>query len=56
MTFGPRWTPTKNLFVRPNLRCDWFSGIAANPGGLLPFDDGLRNNQLIFGCDLGFVY
>lgn len=56
VTVGPRWTPTKNLFVRPNLRCDWFSGTAANPGGLLPFDDGLRNNQLIVGCDLGFVY
>jgi hypothetical protein len=56
VTVGPKWTPTKNLFVRPNLRCDWFSGTAANPGGLKPFDDGLRNNQLIVGCDVGLVY
>ncbi len=51
ITVGPKWTPTKNFMVRPNLRFDWFDGEIDNAGGLKPFDDGLKNAQTILGTD-----
>jgi hypothetical protein len=54
ITMGPKWTPTKNIIVRPNLRFDWFSGGIdknLNPGKLAPFDNGTKNAQTIFGTD-----
>jgi hypothetical protein len=56
LTFGPKFTPTPHLFIRPNARFDWFQGTAANPGNLLPFDDGKSNNQFILGFDVGLLY
>ncbi|MSR58713.1 MAG: hypothetical protein EXS05_13850 [Planctomycetaceae bacterium] len=56
LTVGPKWTPNPNLFVRPNLRADWFQGTAANPGHLQPFNDGQQTNQLIVGLDVGILY
>lgn len=54
ITMGPKWTPTKNFMVRPNLRFDWFDGTIdkyTNPGKLKPFDDGLKNAQTLFVTD-----
>jgi Putative beta-barrel porin-2, OmpL-like. bbp2 len=56
LTFGPKWTPTKSLFIRPNVRFDWFDGIASNPGSLQPFGNGNRKNQVLIGADVGLLY
>lgn len=56
ITLGPKWTPTKNFMVRPNLRFDWFDGEIDNPGKLKPYDDGLKNAQTIFGTDFVITY
>jgi len=61
MTMGPKWQIHKNLFLRPNLRFDWFNGVSANtngPGGrpLLPFGDGNKNYQGILRTDLVVTY
>lgn len=56
LTFGPKWTPTKSLFVRPNVKFDWFDGTAANVGALQPFGNGQRVNQILIGADLGILY
>ncbi|MGV3607872.1 MAG: outer membrane beta-barrel protein [Planctomycetaceae bacterium] len=55
VTVGPKWSPYKNLFVRPNLRFDWFDGTspAAN---LRPYDAGNSNRQVIFGTDLVWTF
>jgi hypothetical protein len=49
------------MFLRPNLRFDWFDGTAVNtngPGGrpLLPFGDGNKNCQGILATDLVIVF
>lgn len=56
ITLGPKWTPTKNILIRPNLRFDWFDGEIDNPGKLKPFDDGLKNAQTIFGTDFSILF
>jgi hypothetical protein len=62
ITFGPRITPRKNLFIRPNLRFDWFSGDALNGpgnttvGAALPFVDGRRSQQAILATDIGILF
>ena len=59
VTMGPRWTPTKNIMLRPNLRFDWFDGgfdKNTNPGKLKPFDDGLKNAQTILATDLVITF
>jgi len=55
VTMGPKWSPYKNLFVRPNVRFDWFDGTspAAN---LRPYDDGNKNQQVIFGTDVVWTF
>ncbi len=50
-TMGPRWTPLPNVTVRPNFRCDWYSG-QPNQQGLRPFQNGLSNFQQILGTDV----
>ena len=55
-TVGPRWSPTKNLYVRPNLRFDWYSGDNLNPDQSQPFGDGDKSSQAILGTDVGFTY
>jgi hypothetical protein len=60
ITVGPRWQPRENLFVRPNLRFDWFDGdvdtTKGNAAGLRPFDDGNKDFQTIFGTDVYFTF
>lgn len=57
-TLGPKWYPTasKNCFIRPNLRIDWFDGDVLNPGGLKPYDDGTKNYQTLFITDLAILF
>jgi hypothetical protein len=45
------WKPNGNWIIRPELRYDWFDGVAANTDGSLPFGNGDRTDQLYGGCD-----
>ena len=59
VTMGPKWTPTKNFMVRPNLRFDWFQGKIdenTNPGKLKPYADGLKNAQTLFVTDFVITF
>lgn len=59
VTVGPKWTPTKNLMIRPNLRFDWFSGNIdkfTNPGKLAPYGNGLKNAQTILATDFVILF
>lgn len=60
-TWGPKWQFHKNMFLRPNMRWDYFNGTAHNangPGGtpLLPYDNGRKNYQGILATDLCIVF
>jgi hypothetical protein len=56
VTVGPKWMPTKNLYIRPNLRFDWYSGESLNPDQSKPFGDGNKSGQALLATDVGFVY
>jgi hypothetical protein len=49
VTFGVNWSPRERLVIRPEVRYDWFNGLAA--AGQLPFDDGNSTDQLSGGLD-----
>jgi hypothetical protein len=51
LTAGMNWTPHANLTVRPEVRYDWYDGLSA-PTGDLPFDDGSRTDQFLYGVDV----
>jgi hypothetical protein len=50
-TTGLNWRPQANFVVRPELRCDWYSGTVNNQGQL-PFGDGRHSEQLTFATDI----
>jgi hypothetical protein len=54
LTVGPKWTPSPNVIIRPNLRWDWFDGISPVVGADFnrPFDDGTKNWQVLANIDL----
>lgn len=58
ITIGPKWFPTasKNVFIRPNFRFDWFQGSVNNPDGLKPYDDGGKNYQTLFVTDVVLLF
>ena len=49
VTAGLNWHPNGNLVVRPELRWDWYDGLAGPTG--LPFDGGNADDQLTAGID-----
>ena len=51
LTFGLNYRPNLNLVIRPELRCDWYSG-STNLAGQLPFGDGTRSQQLLLATDM----
>jgi len=53
-TWGPKWQFHKNMFLRPNMRWDYFNGVATT--GLLPFGDGNKRYQGILATDLVIVF
>ena len=55
ITMGPKWSITPNMYVRPNLRLDYYDG-SANAGGLLPYGSGHKSSQGILGTDFGITY
>ncbi len=54
-TMGPKWQFHKNMFLRPNMRWDYFDGNP-NAAGLLPFADGNHHWQGILGTDLAITF
>jgi hypothetical protein len=50
VSLGLNWTPHANLIVRPEVRYDWYDGLA-NDAGQLPFADGNRGSQWMYGLD-----
>lgn len=51
LTLGLNWKPKSNIFVRPEVRWDWYDGTT-NVAGLLPFDAGNSDNQFTFATDV----
>lgn len=68
VTMGPRWYPTgkPNLFVRPNVRFDWYDGIINNDAQLFntagavsnskPYGNGDMNYQCLFVTDVCWLF
>jgi len=50
MMAGPSWTPHNNVVVRPAIVYDWYQGPGA--GGLQPYDDGTKKDQLLLNLDV----
>jgi hypothetical protein len=50
-TTGLNWRPHPNCVIRPEIRCDWYSGTP-NIQDQLPFGDGRRSEQLTFATDM----
>lgn len=57
MTVGLNWKPQDNMWIRPELRWDWYNGDP-NPNGPYPypFDDGTKTAQFTFGCDFVMTF
>jgi Putative beta-barrel porin-2, OmpL-like. bbp2 len=57
INFGPQWRPngSQNLLIRPNLRWDWYGG-STNGAGQLPYDNGTKAQQFIWGTDVVILY
>lgn len=63
VTFGPKWQPQKNFFVRVNGRYDYFDGTALNAttgtasgAAALPFNDGNKKDQFVVGLDAALLF
>ncbi len=54
LTAGLNWRPQANVTVRPELRYDWFNGVAA--AGNQPFNNGNSTDQFSGGFDVIFTY
>ncbi len=50
VTAGLSWRPNGNVIVRPELRWDWYDGLAGPTG--LPFDGGNDDDQFTAAIDL----
>lgn len=63
-SFGPKWMPAKNFFVRLNGRYDYFDGTSINRvmgstttgGASLPFGDGDSRHQFVVGLDAALLF
>lgn len=53
---GPKYQLNPNMFVRSQVRFDWYDGQANNAGNLKPFDNGERNSQFIWASDLVITF
>lgn len=53
LSLGLNWKPKANVYVRPEVRWDWYDG-RPNPAGpyALPFDDGNSRRQFTLATDL----
>ena len=51
LTLGLNWKPKSNIFVRPEVRWDWYDGTT-NANALLPFDAGNSSSQFTLATDV----
>lgn len=51
VTFGATYKPYQNFRLRPEIRFDWFDGIAVDGSGSQPFNDQRDQFQTTFGID-----
>jgi hypothetical protein len=55
ITAGLNYKPNGNLAIRPEVRWDWYNGVAnagsTNPPVTSPFNSGTSNSQFTFGVD-----
>ena len=57
LTMGPRYQFNKNMYIRPNLRFDYYDGPNSSvTAGALPFGAGTDRGQCILGTDFGITY
>ena len=60
-TVGPKWHPTgnPNLFIRPNLRYDFYTGGTdsfLNGGRVMPYDSGTKMSQGLLVTDVCWIF
>ena len=51
LTLGLNWKPKANIFIRPEVRWDWYDGTT-NAAAQLPFDAGNSSSQFTLATDL----
>lgn len=57
LSLGLNWKPKPNIFVRPEIRWDWYSGPANNHGPApLPYDGGTDRNQFLLAADVVVMF
>jgi putative OmpL-like beta-barrel porin-2 len=57
VTAGLLWRPCPNVMVRPEVRWDWYKGLASpKPGNALPFDNGTDDDQFLVATDIIFTF
>ncbi len=57
VTFGANYKPHANVLVRPEVRYDWYDGLASGVNGRpLPFDTGTSDDQFTAAVDVIFTY
>ena len=52
---GLNWTPSANLTVRPEMRYDWYDGVALGPA-TGPFNAGTDDSQFLLGVDAIYLW
>jgi len=53
ITLGMNWKPKANIWLRPEIRWDWYNGLPSVRGSEpLPFDGGLKDSQFTYATDL----
>ncbi len=54
LSLGVNWKPKSNVYVRPEVRWDWYTGPAkaGTPPYPLPFDNGTSRRQFTLAADL----
>jgi len=53
LTLGLNWRPKPNVVFRPEVRWDWYDGLANGAGPhLLPFDNGTSRTQFTLAADV----
>jgi hypothetical protein len=52
LTLGVTYRPYQNLRIRPEVRFDWFDGVAINGSGALPYNDLQDKFQATAGFDV----
>lgn len=54
VTLGLNYKPNANIVIRPEVRWDWYDGLANQNGGVpvtFPYNDGTSKNQFLIGID-----